>query len=262
MKNEIIKNHFRKISFLPAILAVTLSTNANADVNDTIEKTFSFDSDGKIQLSNVNGDVSISACGCNEVHLIAEITASNQEIRDRITVEIDESSSNLRIKTRYKNNENRKRSWNNGHSQVTYTLSVPNDVQLSDIDLVNGDLKINGVTGKLKADLVNGELHSDGLTSTTSVNMVNGDMDIKFADLSNAERVNLESVNGNITVYLPSDADATLDAETVSGRISNEFGINVVKHKYVGSEMRGAIGGGGVKINLDNVNGRIEVKSH
>ena len=38
---------------------------------------------------------------------------------------------------------------------------------------------------------------------------------------------------------------AEIRAETVNGRISNDFGIEVKKGKYVGSSMNGSIGGGG-----------------
>jgi len=249
----------KKLTLLSAVMCSSLSFNALADITDKIEKTFDFESNGTIRISNVNGDVSFTACDCSQVTLIADIRASSQEMRDRITIDINQSSSSLRVKTRYE--ENRGSSWHNEHSEVTYTLSVPNDVRLEDIDLVNGNLDIKGVTGALDADLVNGELSSDGLTSSTKVSMVNGDMDIRFSDLSNAKFVNLESVNGNIYVYLPAGSNATVDAETVSGRISNDFGIEVIKHKFVGSEMKGSIGSGDVRIDLENVNGRIAVKS-
>lgn len=248
----------KKLGAMSAFLAITLSHAAFADVTDTIERTISFDHDGRIQLSNINGNVTINACNCSEVTLLAEIEASSQEVRERILVEIDESQSELRIRTKYKKRGDRP-SWNNERSQVTYTLSVPNQVRLDDIELVNGDLTIRGVSGELVADLVNGELESDGGTSSTRVNMVNGDMTIKFDDLNQAKHVDLDSVNGRIDLYLPANSNATINAETVSGRISNDFGIEVIKHKYVGSDMRGTIGNGDVRINLENVNGKIAV---
>ncbi|TQV72988.1 hypothetical protein FLL45_16125 [Aliikangiella marina] len=241
-------------------MTLGLSANATADVTDTIEKTLNFDSDGTIKLSNINGDVTIKACDCLQVTMTATISASSQEVRDRITIDIDESSDYLRIATKYaKNNERR---WNNNRSEVTYDLSVPNAVNLDSISLVNGDLIVKGVSGELDAELVNGALKSDGNTSTTRVDMVNGDMEIRFSSLDNAKKIDLESVNGDIELYLPADADATIDADTVSGKIRNDFGLNVIKHKWVGSEMRGKIGSGKVTIDLENVNGRIYVKSN
>ena len=255
MNNTKLK--LNKFGVLTAAVAAVISFNASADVNDTIEKTFDFDSDGRIQLSNVNGDVTVTACDCSQVSLTANIKASSQEMRDRISIEVDDSDDRLSVRTKYKNN--RGSSWRNQYSEVTYTLYVPNDVNLDGFELVNGNLEINGVTGALDADLVNGELKSDGLTASTKVNMVNGDMDIRFNDLTNAKYIDLESVNGNINVYIPSSSDATIQAETISGRITNDFGIEVIKHKYVGSEMSGYIGSGDVKVDLENVNGKIAI---
>lgn len=258
-----LAQNIKKIAYQTGIistfLAVTISTVANADVNDTIEESFDFNSDGRIQLSNINGDVSINACDCSQVNLRADISASDQTLRDRISVKIQHNDSTLNVETKYKQHADNHR--NHGHSKVTYTLSVPNDVQLNDIDLVNGNLYINRVSGSLNADLVNGKLISDGQTRSTSVDTVNGKIKIHFSDLSHAENINLETVNGDIEIYLPTNANAMLEAQTISGRLSNDFGIEVIKHKYVGSEMKGTIGSGDVKIKLENVNGKIAVKS-
>ncbi|MCW8878511.1 MAG: DUF4097 family beta strand repeat-containing protein [Kangiellaceae bacterium] len=252
-------NNLKKAGLLSiAVMGLSIGS-ASAEVNETIEKTWDFDSDGRIQVENVNGDVTFRSCDCAEVSMTAHIYASSQEMRDRISIDISDSSSSLRVKTKYKNN--RGSSWNHERSEVTYTFTVPNSVRLDGIELVNGNLNIEGVTGQLDADLVNGELKSDGLTASTKVSMVNGDMELKFSELSDARSINLNSVNGNIYLYLPSSANASIDAETVSGRISNDFGIEVIKHKYVGSEMRGSIGNGDVQIDLENVNGKIAVRS-
>lgn len=244
-------------SLLSALLLCGISLSATAEVTDTIEKNFEFNQQGKISLSNINGDVSITACDCSEVSFKAIIKASDQENRDKISVEIDQTNNKLKVETRYKKSQSR--SWNNNYSKVDYILSVPNAVNFRKISLVNGDLTISGVSGSLNASLVNGELESDGLTANTRVDMVNGDMTVKFVNLDNAKNIFLKSVNGDISVYLPDDANADLNAETVSGQISNDFGIEVIKGKYVGRTMRGEIGSGDVSIDMDNVNGRIRV---
>src|SRR5206468_6771703 len=71
--------------------------------------------------------------------------------------------------------------------------------------------------------------------------------------------IDLESVNGSVLLTLPSDSSADVEASTVSGRISNDFGIQVSDHQYVGHSLRGQLGGGGTRIKLENVNGRIEI---
>ncbi|MBV1911689.1 MAG: hypothetical protein KUG78_20520 [Kangiellaceae bacterium] len=250
-----------KTKALYLILAATvacLSSTSHAEITDVIEKTFEFNDNGRISLSNINGDVSISACNCAQVHLIATITASDQETRDRINVDIDSNNRKLSIKTKYKKSERRNHS-RNRHSEVTYELTVPNKVELDEIALVNGDLEIRGVTGLLNAELVNGELNSDAGMSDTEVSMVNGDIHITFQDLDKVDRIKLESVNGTIAVKMPSDADLDVSAETVSGKITNEFGLSVHKGRYVGSDMHGTLGDGSVSLSMENVNGRIRL---
>ncbi|WP_444994828.1 DUF4097 family beta strand repeat-containing protein [Aliikangiella sp. IMCC44359] len=244
---------------ITSLLATSIATLAASEVTDRIEKTIDFNTNGKIQLSNINGDVSIKACDCEQVSIIAEIMASSQEERDRIDVNIKESANQITIKTKYKKNQ--EHHGKNRHSKVTYQLSVPNHVKLDDIELVNGNLTVKGVTGEFNSEMVNGNLSSDSLTASANIKMVNGDADIRFKNLHHVKNIDIDSVNGNIQLHIPADSNASIDASTVSGSLSNEFNIQVNKHKFVGSDMRGKIGSGGVDIELENVNGKISVNS-
>jgi DUF4097 and DUF4098 domain-containing protein YvlB len=66
-------------------------------------------------------------------------------------------------------------------------------------------------------------------------------------------------VNGSITLEMPADLSADLDAETVNGRIDVDFPVtgNVRKTKR---ELRGTIGGGGRSLDLETVNGSINIR--
>lgn len=249
----------KKMITISTTALILLSGIATADISDKIEKNYDFNKDGKISISNINGDVTIEACDCTQLKLIAHISASDQETRDRISLKIKATQSSFSVETRY---AKRDKKWyrKDRHSEVVYHLRVPNDVNLREIELVNGDLNISGVTGTLEAELVNGKLKSDGLTSDTKISVVNGDIELSFKNLSNANSVDLESVNGNIIVSLPRNASAKISAETVSGRISNEFGLKVNKGQWVGADMSGTIGGGRVSIDMENVNGKIQLK--
>jgi len=228
--------------------------SASAKVQDEINQVYDFSANGEINLSNINGDVRISACDCSQVTLRAQIMASNQELRDRISVEIDANESRLDVKTRYEKSSKH----NYGQSRVDYTLTVPNTVNLDDIELVNGNLTISGVSGKLGAELVNGHLDSDGSSSDIDVDAVNGDIDIRVENFAHLKRIELNSVNGAIKLRLPNADDISLDASSVNGSLSNEFGIPVKKHKWVGSSMK-STQRGSVDIELETVNGSIRV---
>ena len=87
---------------------------------------------------------------------------------------------------------------------------------------------------------------------------MNGRLEAEFTRLSGS--ADLSSVNGSVTVTLPSDAKAEIEASTVSGRISNDFGLPINNHQWVGHDLRAELGGGGTQIKLSNVNGHIEIR--
>jgi len=74
-------------------------------------------------------------------------------------------------------------------------------------------------------------------------------------------KVNLDSINGAIIVRIPRDANVKVAAETVSGKISNDFRLKVHKGRYVGSDMHGVIGDGSIRLSMNNVNGKIKLKT-
>jgi DUF4097 and DUF4098 domain-containing protein YvlB len=80
-----------------------------------------------------------------------------------------------------------------------------------------------------------------------------------FLQLDETKPISLASVNGNLTVMIPSDSNASVRAGTVHGSISNDFGIQVKHGEYVGHNLDAQIGSGGPRIKLTNVNGAITI---
>ena len=183
---------------------------------------------------------------------------------------------------------------------VDYTLTVPAGARLDGIKLVNGDLDIQNITGDVDASCVNGHLRASGLRGRADLKTVNGTLELTYdgvipsdtkdsvipsegglpravSSAGNPSRgtpaatalsavsqtgndVNLKSVNGSVIVTLPSDTDAELRAKTVSGSISNDFGLPVDDGRYVGHSLAGRLGSGAAHIELKNVNGSISVQ--
>ena len=117
---------------------------------------------------------------------------------------------------------------------------------------------IRGVTGPVKASSVNGSIRAEKLEGQAELSTVNGRLEASLENL--ASPVEVSSVNASVLLTLPSDAKADVEASTVSGSISNDFGIPVSHHRFVGHEMRGELGGGGADVRVSNVNGRIEIR--
>jgi DUF4097 and DUF4098 domain-containing protein YvlB len=245
---------------LTCALAFAASAVASDRIKLTAEfhQTYPLAANGRVALENINGAVHITAWDRNEVKVDAIKSAYTQESLDEAKIEVNASSDRVSIHTKYPD-----RHWDNYDenrpANVEYTLTVPRAVRIDEVKLVNGGLDITGVTGEVRASLVNGALKAGGLSGPLKLSTVNGRIDVALDRLSNSP-LEISSVNGHLLLTLPSNAKAELEVSTVNGGISNDFGLRVHKHRYVGADMRGQLAGGGTRIRLSDVNGGIEVR--
>jgi DUF4097 and DUF4098 domain-containing protein YvlB len=233
---------------------------------ETIDKRFPLSAGGTVSLENVNGDVTIEVWENSEVWVQAVKSADSPELLDRLKVNIDASSSAVSIDTEYPSNrrsdfgdEDSEIRHRGHHLKVEYTLTIPRTAVVDDVDLVNGNLLIVGVEGGTDAETVNGDIVARDGAGNTSLSTVNGGIELHVGRLGYGESIDLETVNGSLDLYLTASSGAEIRAESVNGKLSNDFGIEVHKGKYVGSDFRGTIGGGGARVNLESVNGPITV---
>jgi Toastrack DUF4097 len=240
---------------LTAFLAFTLQARAFAETEE-FHQTYPLSANGRIDLANINGPVKIKAWDRNEVQVDAIKRAGSKHDLDEVQIKIDSGKDSLSIRTEYARHDH---AWTrNDPGSVDYVLMVPRNSRLDDINLVNGDLEIEGVSGEVRASCVNGRLRARNLSGRTQLSTVNGNLEANLDRLSSP--VEVSSVNASVLLTLPSDAKADTEASTVSGSISNDFGIRVANHKWVGHELNGELGGGGTRVRVNNVNGRIEIR--
>ena len=211
-------------------LSTILATPIQAKVIDEVSKTFDVSADAQFQLDNINGSVEIAGWNKDQIQVSAVITANNQSDRDRIRLEMDQTSLGVIVETKY---EKESRWRDNGSGKVDYTVKVPFGASLSDIELVNGSLSIENITGQVNAELVNGSIKAKGLAATTELSSVNGSIKVWVQSAEDhLKHIDLETVNGSIKLYLPADINASVDVDTMHGSIKNDFGLQADK-KYV-----------------------------
>mgnify|MGYP000468780448 CR=1 FL=1 len=237
-----------------------LTLSVNADVVDTIEKSFDVNANSELSLDNVNGKVEIISWSKQQVQVNATIKADSQEERERITIEMQQKGKEIKVKTRYKDKSFFDKN-NSNSGQVTYQIMVPSDINLSSIDLVNGSLIIEDVHGDIDVELVNGSVKATGLMSDSEISSVNGSIKVVYQALaSNFKDIDIETVNGSIKLTLPSDLNASIEAETSHGSIKNDFGLQN-KKSFTGNKLKGKVGTGQAEVSLESVNGSIKIKS-
>ena len=248
------------LSVLLLFAAAGRASDRQGSVTEEFHQVYPLTAEGRIEIENINGPVHISTWDRNEVKVDAVKRAWSKERLDEARINISARPDSLSIRTEYPGHDHN--FWNDeGHdnpASVEYTLVVPRHARLDQIKLVNGSLDIQNVAGEVHASCVNGRLEARNLEGRTDLDTVNGELDASVSRLPSSP-LELSAVNGTLRLTLPSDANAELEASTVSGRISNDFGLSVSHHQFVGHSLRGELGGGGTRVKLSNVNGRIEI---
>jgi DUF4097 and DUF4098 domain-containing protein YvlB len=251
-------------AILGAFLALMLNSalahawdDDGAVVREEFHHTYPLAADGRIALENINGAVHITAWDRNEVKVDAVKRAHDEDRLKDMEIRVNANSNSISIETHYRDRHEGSSENHQNPGSVEYTLTVPRKAQLDEIKLINGSLEVAGVQGQVRASCINGRLTARALGGEARLATVNGKLDANFERaLASLE---LSSVNGSIDLTLPSDAKASIEANTVSGGIDNDFGLHANDHRFVGHDLRGELGGGGTEIKLNNVNGTIEI---
>ena len=229
---------------------------------EEFHQTYSLSPTGRVSLENINGGAQIKVWDRAAVQVDAVKKAYRRDRLAEAKIEVDATEENIRIKTEYPDENQTFRSGQGRYDNpatVEYTLTVPRKAMLESIELVNGSIDIDGVEGTVKASSINGRVIARGLLGEAKLSTINGPLQATFTQLDESKPISLGSVNGNVTLIIPSNANAAIRAGTVHGSISTDFGIQVKHGEYVGHSMDGQIGTGGPRIKLGNVNGSIKV---
>lgn len=123
---------------------------------------------------------------------------------------------------------------------------------------------------------VNGSVEALSLRSDAAAYTVNGDVRMSTAGEAHAETVNgsiraslgrnwskralqFSTVNGGITLEMPSRVNAIIHAKTLHGGISTDFSVPV-QSRLAGRTASGALGKGGPEVKVNTVNGNIQLR--
>jgi len=253
---------YRKLQLLLGAV-VLLPALAFAAVTEEQQWEFVASDDSSLSIENINGDIFITATEGDKILVTANLRAGNEESLKKLNIEISEENGEICFETHHKKSSASWFHWGGSDSgQVSYSVSLPASVDLKSIETVNGDVEIEGVSASAMVSTVNGDLRLTGLAGNAGLETVNGSIRVEFSKFTNSQKAVIETVNGSVVVYLPADASANVNAETVNGSIkAGDFDLEANKGRYVGSDLNGKIGEGEARLAIETVNGSIKVKA-
>jgi len=260
--SALVRQDLRPVPSVPAVDPTASVGETGEELREEFHQTYPLSQTGRISLENINGGVQIKVWDQAAVQVDAIKKAYRKERLNEARIEVNATEENIRIKTEYphenQNFRGDERRYENP-ATVEYSLTVPRKAILESIELVNGAIDIDGVEGNVKATSINGRVSARGLINEVRLSTINGPLTATFAQLDETKPISLGSVNGNVTVVIPSNSNASIRASTVHGGISSDFGLKVKHGEYVGHSLDGQIGSGGPRIRLSNVNGEIKI---
>jgi DUF4097 and DUF4098 domain-containing protein YvlB len=240
---------------------VRVSTPAPPKVSERFEKLYSLNLDGSVKAMNISGDIKLTTWESPQVRLIAIKTASDEERMKDLSLEIDSDASTFSVRAKYRNyDKDEDGNWGDrGHLSVSYELTVPSTAVLKGITSVSGDVSIDGARNRTSASSVSGDVTGRNLGGAAKLSSVSGGVEADFSTVESGSDIRLSTVSGEVNLRLPSYVGARFSASTVSGEISNDFGVEVEKGKYVGNSMNGVVGDGSIEVKLSSVSGKVRV---
>ena len=255
------RQDMRQIPAGPAVIEPALG-EPGEELREEFHQTYPLSPTGRVSLENINGGVQIKTWDRPAVQVDAIKRAYRKDRLNEARIEVNATEENIRIRTEYPDDNQNFRGGEGRYdnpAKVEYTLTIPRKAVLESIEVVNGPIDIDGVEGNVKASSINGPLTARGLMGEAKLSTVNGPLQATFMQLDESKAISLASVNGNLTLVIPSNANASVRAGTVHGGISSDFGLKVKHGEYVGHSLDGQIGTGGPRIKLGNVNGAIKI---
>lgn len=205
-----------------SLLSLGCGKSNDQAVEQTAEQTYEIDPDGALSFRNPTGSLRIfgSDYGGMKIKTIKKAWGAEQlnAIAARVTVQ----TKSVSIETSFPP----QKTWRFHHrsGSVDYVITLPRTVKISRLDLENGNLRIEGMRGDVRADLVNGELDARNCFGNIQLSVANGSLDLTYEKWQQRPfAVEARMIGGNARVFLPRAASFHLLAETAKGNVSNHF---------------------------------------
>lgn len=220
-----------------------------------------------VEIKGVNGNIEARAASGNQVEVRARKTAKRSD-PDDVKIEVVEHAGGVTICAMYPtprgDRENECLPGAHGRSNtrdndvvVDFEVLVPRGVLFTG-RTVNGNIEATGLTADVDVQTVNGnvDVETTGLAEAATVN---GSIEARLGRANWTDTRSFQTVNGGITIELPGDLHADVSASTVNGSLSSDWPMTI-SGKWGPRKMRGKIGNGGRGLELQTVNGDIELK--
>jgi hypothetical protein len=220
-----------------------------------------------IEIKGVNGDVRAEPSGSNQVEVVAE-KHGRRDDPGSVRIEVVPHAGGVTICAVYPSRsgarpnecapgDGGRMNVQNNDVTVRFTVRVPAGITFVGTT-VNGEVEATRLNGDVTLTTVNGSANFS-TTGSGRATTVNGSIRGEMGRADWSDTLKMTTVNGSITLTLPSTLSTEVRAATVNGDISADFPVTV-QGRVSRRRLEGTIGAGGRTLALESVNGSITLK--
>ena len=220
----------------------------NIDLDATARTTF--------RIEGINGNVDVVGVVGTETFMIrgerqvwSESVADAQDYLDRLEVVVTELANDIVLRTVQPSNTNGR------NLVVNYELTVPARL-IAQLVNINGNVTAQLMDNTVSVTNINGNVTLDDILGDQNVMLTNGNVVSQTSILAPGGVIDLETVNGNVTLDIPQNTSAQFSAHLVNGTITTS-GLVLLNPVSTVTSLTGTLGGGQGIIDLRTVNGNI-----
>jgi hypothetical protein len=228
--------------------------------SDVLTKTYTLPKDGQLEVFNALGSLEAFPATGSQVEVIVtrEVRARSDEAAQQLLagLQLEEEVTPNTVKVQSRRTEGTRGFRQN--VRLEYRVNLPPGLNVS-LKSENGVMRLENIRGRITASATNGAINGRGLAGPLEASIVNGSLMVNLASVTGDIR--LSSVNGAIRLFLPADANATIDARAVNGGVVVQDDVPLKTTVSERLHVSGTLNKGGPKIDLQSTNGPIRISA-
>ena len=255
------RNHrFRLLLVLAAVIGLCSLSRAQQGTGDNFHWTGKLAANQLLQIKNVNGPIDAEGIQGDTIDVSA---VKGGPDREQVRIEVVQSGEGVTICAVYPggscSGDGSSHEHGNIKAHVDFTVRVPRNLRFAATS-VNGHVKAEDMGRAVKVTTVNGGIDASS-SSWVAANSVNGSIRISMGSSDWDGKLKIATVNGSVTLTMPTDLSAEVYFNSVNGSLDTDFPLTVEGRGFGfgPKSIRGTIGKGGRELDVSTVNGSLHI---
>lgn len=213
-----------KLSLLLTGLAALVVATASAESVDASASFSDPSQPGRLHARLMHGEVLIQGADVDEVTVTTDAKREAREMTRDDGMRVLSSGVTFSLTERNNVITLDYTSGAGWTDPASFMITVPYDTHL-DIEVsIGGEVEIADIAGDVAIKNLNGEIELRNHSGGALVESMNGEIEASFTQLHEDRPLSFSSMNGEIELHLPADAQANVRFRTQNGTILTNFG--------------------------------------